>query len=430
MQKLNILVLSHSMPVFPGGAGHEYLNLLNLRSIAGHIGLVSQVHTASEKDAALRLAQAGVDTYLFENMGTAGASSNHLPRTTTCRMRRRIRGYCGVLLQLLSPQPFDIRSNDLYFRNTAPALLDAVAARAWHVLIVIQSNAARTIEYLPSFQSRVLVFHDIRARVFERRSHLPIGFVNRILSSINARRYWKFEAKYARLYDQCVTLSRDDSAAISGVAPEVKPLVVPIPVDAEYFRRAGVPEDPNLIVFSGMMNHPPNVDAAKFLVEDIFPAIRKRHPTAKLLIVGKNPLPEVTALGRTDGVEVTGFVPDIRPYIESAAVVVVTTSLRVGRTQQDSRSMESREMCNVNDHWCRGSRLSSRRRYCNRRRASRNRGCDHIATKGAVSSPFDRSNGPQDCPQPPSTRRSSKNLLRRIVSAKQELTDTPAATDD
>jgi glycosyltransferase involved in cell wall biosynthesis len=79
----------------------------------------------------------------------------------------------------------------------------------------------------------------------------------------------------------------------------------------------------------GNFTHPPNVDAAQRLAGDIFPAIHAQRPDVRLWIVGDQPPPELVALAG-EAVTVTGRVPDVRPYLEAAAVVVVPMRLGGG----------------------------------------------------------------------------------------------------
>jgi glycosyltransferase involved in cell wall biosynthesis len=75
------------------------------------------------------------------------------------------------------------------------------------------------------------------------------------------------------------------------------------------------------LLFIGNFVHPPNVDAAERLASRILPSIRKVYPETRLTVVG--PQPPVSLQRRDgEGVTVAGEVPDVRPYLESAAVVV------------------------------------------------------------------------------------------------------------
>ncbi|SFC66017.1 sugar transferase, PEP-CTERM/EpsH1 system associated [Polaromonas sp. OV174] len=86
------------------------------------------------------------------------------------------------------------------------------------------------------------------------------------------------------------------------------------------------------LVFTGAMDYWPNIDATIWFVSDILPALRKMWPQARFYIVGRSPSPSVLALA-SDSVVVTGTVPDIRPYLQHAAVVVAP--LRVARGIQN-----------------------------------------------------------------------------------------------
>ncbi len=96
-------------------------------------------------------------------------------------------------------------------------------------------------------------------------------------------------------------------------------------VDAEFFA-----PDPTLpspfaadelpIVFTGAMDYWPNVDAVNWFVAEMLPVLRQRWPALRFHIVGRSPAPAVKALAGPQ-VNVTGTVPDVRPYLQHAAVI-------------------------------------------------------------------------------------------------------------
>jgi glycosyltransferase involved in cell wall biosynthesis len=77
------------------------------------------------------------------------------------------------------------------------------------------------------------------------------------------------------------------------------------------------------------MNYFPNVDAVTYFHKEIFPLIHGEIPSAKFVIAGMAPTPHVRALG-DDSTLVTGFVPDIRPYLAKASVCVAPLRLAKG----------------------------------------------------------------------------------------------------
>ena len=86
-------------------------------------------------------------------------------------------------------------------------------------------------------------------------------------------------------------------------------------------------------VFVGVMDYKPNVEAVQWYIDHVHPLVRKKHPQAKFVIVGRDPSPKVKALRHHEGVEVIGTVPDVRPYLEQAAAVVAP--LQVARGVQN-----------------------------------------------------------------------------------------------
>jgi sugar transferase (PEP-CTERM/EpsH1 system associated) len=105
-------------------------------------------------------------------------------------------------------------------------------------------------------------------------------------------------------------------------------------VDAEFFSPAADRPSPfeageHPLVFTGAMDYWPNVDAVCWFVEAVLPALRMRWPGLRLHIVGRNPTAAVRAL-QGDAVVVSGTVPDVRPYLQHAAVVVAPLRLARG----------------------------------------------------------------------------------------------------
>jgi sugar transferase (PEP-CTERM/EpsH1 system associated) len=101
-------------------------------------------------------------------------------------------------------------------------------------------------------------------------------------------------------------------------------------VDLEYFQKAAGLPDLETAVFVGAMDYRPNVDAAIWFAREIWPRVRKQIPAAEFRIVGRKPTPEVERLAELPGVKLIGQVPDVRPFVEQATVVVVPLRLARG----------------------------------------------------------------------------------------------------
>ena len=104
--------------------------------------------------------------------------------------------------------------------------------------------------------------------------------------------------------------------------PGASSMVLRNGVDLEAFRPAPEKAEAGHIVFTGVMDYLPNVDGCTWFVEEVLPRVRAKHRDARFSIVGSRPIPAVEALGRVEGVTVTGFVPETRDWLERASVSV------------------------------------------------------------------------------------------------------------
>jgi glycosyltransferase involved in cell wall biosynthesis len=134
----------------------------------------------------------------------------------------------------------------------------------------------------------------------------------------------RFEGTAFRRFDVVTLVSEADRDAVLELDPRIRIEVIPNGVDVDFFAPDGSgdpePPDPLRIVFTGVMRYPPNVAAAEFLTREVLPRVRADVPGARFAIVGRDPAPRVIRLGETEGVDVVGEVPDLRPWLRSSRV--------------------------------------------------------------------------------------------------------------
>ena len=100
-------------------------------------------------------------------------------------------------------------------------------------------------------------------------------------------------------------------------------------IDAQFFDPALVSlqedleegEDPQL-VFTGQMDYAPNIAAAEWMIEEVMPALRKTYARARFHVVGRAPVRNLRERHGENGTRVWGEVPDVRPFLRSADLVV------------------------------------------------------------------------------------------------------------
>ncbi len=170
----------------------------------------------------------------------------------------------------------------------------------------------------------VLTFHDINFKKFERIAAMEPSFKRKMRLRFHSKMMRKWEPQYASRFSQCVAMSEVDKDLLLNVNPDLNITVIPNGVDTKDF--ALLPEKQHAlmyhILFVGNMDYRPNIDGIKWFVNKVMPWLDETMPNYMLWIVGINPRDEVLALKSTK-VQVTGRVPDVRPYYENAQVVIV-----------------------------------------------------------------------------------------------------------
>jgi glycosyltransferase involved in cell wall biosynthesis len=140
----------------------------------------------------------------------------------------------------------------------------------------------------------------------------------RLLRRIEGRLVKRFERLTYKRFDRVIVVSEEDRRALQQVDPGLRIEVVPNGVDADAFDWDGTPRERSLIMFTGVMSYAPNVTAAEYLARRILPRVREARSQARVVLVGRDPVPQVRALARVPGVEVVGEVPDMRPWLSQA----------------------------------------------------------------------------------------------------------------
>ncbi len=173
-------------------------------------------------------------------------------------------------------------------------------------------------------------WHNIESEAMFRYSETIGSPAKRIYAAYTGKRLASIErAMLATSFGHIVCSEREKRQLLE-IAPGAKIRVVENGVDTGFFDGiAGTnPTARRHLVFVGLMNYYPNVEAATSFARSIWPCIRERFPHLELKIVGANPTQEVLNLRELPGVEVTGTVPDVRPYYTGALAAVVP--LRTG----------------------------------------------------------------------------------------------------
>ncbi|HXW75211.1 MAG TPA: glycosyltransferase, partial [Steroidobacteraceae bacterium] len=168
-----------------------------------------------------------------------------------------------------------------------------------------------------------LTHHNIESHMLKRRADHTRNIAARGYFRQEARKLEAAERGSATQFATHITCSDLDRERLHQIAPAANIAVIPNGVDCDFFTSADPPTRPNSAIFVGSMNWYPNVDAMLFFLREIWPRVKERVPTATMDIAGSSPSDSLRSLARSlPDVTVHGYLPDVRPLMDSAAVFV------------------------------------------------------------------------------------------------------------
>jgi glycosyltransferase involved in cell wall biosynthesis len=151
---------------------------------------------------------------------------------------------------------------------------------------------------------------------------------------LEAQRVRRYEGLIVRNFDQTLAVTEVDRRALSAAATSslnatasTMPAISVIPIAVDTGRLQPVRRQPGStnILTLGTLHYPPNADGIRWFLNEVFPLIQGKVPGATLTIIGKNPPEDFLdrASHEPHSIYVTGYVPDLTPYLEKAALMAV-----------------------------------------------------------------------------------------------------------
>ena len=199
------------------------------------------------------------------------------------------------------------------------------------LIIVYSCNMAQFAEHFPNVP-RIMHFGDLDSLKwpqYAERSSIPLNWIY----AIEARRLLGYERHIAQIFSHALVHTEIEKHDFERLIPGIPVAVVGNGVDLDYFRSAGEAKKPASMVFTGVMEYRPNIDAVVWFCDEILPIVQANIPVANFTICGSRPAPAVRRLAKRRGVRVTGWVADARPYLDRAEIFVAP--LRMARGVQN-----------------------------------------------------------------------------------------------
>ena len=230
----------------------------------------------------------------------------------------RWRQLIGMISAFLRGQPLSLG----YFRNSVlQRLLDAeLTENRVDAVIVFSSSMAQYVENCRKIP-KIMNFCDVDSLKWQslaQKSSWPMRWIYRRES----RTLLAYERKIAASFEASCVVSKNEAELFRQYIPGIKADILENGVDADYVSALARKTEGINIVFVGVMDYPPNAEAVVFFAKHVWTKIRETHPNARFTIVGARPAKCVLGLAPIPGIDVTGYVPDVRPYLAAATVSI------------------------------------------------------------------------------------------------------------
>jgi sugar transferase (PEP-CTERM/EpsH1 system associated) len=306
---VKILFLTHRLPYAPDrGDRIRAYHMLDYLSQRADVHVLSLVHDRQEG---------------------ARAQSGAIPaRRVTIVQRTRVRNAARSVLALPTARP--LTHTLLDGRQLGCAMREAVALGPDLILAYCSGMARLALEGAAARLPLVLDMVDVDSAKWRDMAAGSTG-PRRWIYAREADRLARFEAAAAGRAAATLVVNAREREALRAVAPRARVHVIENGVALDAFRERSLTARQDEVVFCGVMNYRPNLEAAVWLAEHVWPLVRASRPNAKLTLVGARPPRRVRALAEADAsIEVTGTVPDVRPYLWRAAVAAAPLSIARG----------------------------------------------------------------------------------------------------
>lgn len=235
--------------------------------------------------------------------------------------------YCGSAL--LRGEPLQAAVNRT---RAARRMLQALLEERHHDVVHVEHLRAAFLEQaIPVKMPRVFDSVDCISLLWERTKSDSHSRLRRLIAAMEHGATRRYEARLMSRFDRVAVTSPDDASALRELAQDAEVTVTPNGVDLDYFQPRPELRQPDTVVFSGKMSYHANVTAVLYFMREVLPRVRLTVPELRVRIVGSDPPKVLQDLAAVDPrLEVTGYLPDMRPAIGNASVAICPVTVKVG----------------------------------------------------------------------------------------------------
>jgi glycosyltransferase involved in cell wall biosynthesis len=203
------------------------------------------------------------------------------------------------------------------------AVADAVERIAPDVMV---ASTLGVVEYVPDNPNvpSVLDEHNCEYAVVMRAAEERTGALTRFRYDLGWRKFARWEAEMCRRFDAVAIVSEQDMESLLCAGPDLRNLqIIPNGVDVERFDPSRWSPERGMLIYNGALTYGPNLGAARYYAAEIYPILRERLPDVRLRITGRTTGVDLRGVEDCPGIEMTGYVADMRDVLYKSAACIV-----------------------------------------------------------------------------------------------------------
>jgi len=301
---MKILWLSHFLPYPPhGGAKQRSYNLIKEMAKKHSIYLLAINHESFDSQLAIHdLRHLCAEVEIID-----------IPKYPIYKSYK-------ALSSLLSLEPYAVSwLKNKRFKSSITGIMKRTKIDAVHFDSIDITWCIDAVKNIP----KMLNHHNIESQMMYRRAIHEYNFLKKMFFFLEYFKLKNYERFICPKFKYSLTVSMLDKTRLAALCPSIKIEVIPNGVDTDYFKPTPVDPLHHSLIFAGRMGWYPNHDAMVFFFNEIWPILKKEIPDVKIFILGGDLSKFLSGIcGKYPDIEITGFVEDVRPYMDKSQVYV------------------------------------------------------------------------------------------------------------
>jgi glycosyltransferase involved in cell wall biosynthesis len=232
-------------------------------------------------------------------------------------------------------KPYTLKSFLGYFSNRPRSIVDtynpSIREAVKRAIDQVDPDAIvvstlDVVEYMLNLSNKpsILIDHNCEFAVLKRNSEYISGGIKRWRHEVGWKKFARWETTVCSKFSAVVVVSEEDKQQLLGFAPHLSNInVIPNGVDVDHFNPTDWSPEMDKLVYHGALTYGANLDGVIYYTSSIYPLLRSNYPDIKLRVTGRTDGVDLRVVEDWSGIELTGYVEDIREVLYKSAACVI-----------------------------------------------------------------------------------------------------------